>query len=190
MGRIAVACALLLLGAPVHPAQAQPSPAPRLEDSPGYLPIAELGFARQELSVEINLEGALLRLVSEAARRDDPEFAKLVADLKAIRVQIVPLKGLDGEKIHARIGQAVRWLEDKGWKPAVRVRENSEETYIYTKEVAGQVVGLTVLSLESDEAALINIVGRLDPAQLGSLGRGLHLPQLEKVPNKSDAHEN
>jgi len=65
----------------------------------------------------------------------------------------------------------------------VRVREKDEETYIYIKQAGGQIVGLTVLALDSDqEAALINIVGTLDPAEIGRLGRGLNIPQLQKVP--------
>ncbi|HVT61172.1 MAG TPA: DUF4252 domain-containing protein [Thermoanaerobaculia bacterium] len=185
---LACVCALLLLGVLSYPAQAQP-PKPRLEDAPGYLPMSELGFARQELSVEINLEGALLRMVGETAREDDPELAKLVGEIKAIRVQIAPLKEMGAEKAHARIGQAARWLDDKGWKAAVRVREKDEETYIFTREVGGEIVGLAVLSVEPDEAALINIVGHLDPAQLGSLGHGLHLRALEKVPGKNASHK-
>jgi hypothetical protein len=171
-------------------AWAAPPPAqPRLEDSPGYVPIGELGiFSRQELTTEIHLDGAILKLVAEAARQEDPDFAKLISGLEAIRVQIAPLKGPDQERIRARIDEAARWLEARGWQVVVRVREK-EESYIYLKEVGGQIVGLTVLSFEpGDEAALINIVGRLDPAEIGRLGRGLHLRQLERVPQRDDKH--
>src|SRR4051812_16685151 len=83
----------------------------------GAIPFDELDlFPRDKLSVEINLEGPLLRMVSEFTKSDDPEFAKLMAGLKAIRVQVFPLKDKAGaEPLRPKIDRAVRWLEDRGW---------------------------------------------------------------------------
>jgi Domain of unknown function (DUF4252) len=154
--------------------------------SPGALPFGELEiFARKDLTTEINLEGAFLKLIASATSEDDPDFARLVSGLQAIRVQVAPLRGLDAEKVHAKMDQAVRWLEAKGWTAVVRIREKEEESYIYSREVQGQIVGLAVLSFEpGKEAAVVNIFGHLDPDQIGRLGRGLHVHQLEKVPSK------
>ena len=106
-----------------------------------------------------------------------------MAGLKAITVQAVPLKGLDEGALRAKIGRTVHWLEDRGWKSTMRVRDKGEETYIYLREVDGKIAGLTLLTLEpGDEAVVINIVGRIDPAQLGRLSQSLHLPQIKQVP--------
>jgi len=155
-----------------------------LEDQPGYLPLEKLDlFPRDKLSVEVNLEGAILRMVAEATRGDDPEFASVMAGLKAIYVRVFPLSGADAGAVKTKIDRAVRMLEDRGWHSTVKVREGGEETYIYLKEADGKIAGLTLLSLEpGDEAVAINIVGRIDPAQLGRLGRHFDIPQLEKVP--------
>ncbi|HTQ79312.1 MAG TPA: DUF4252 domain-containing protein [Thermoanaerobaculia bacterium] len=156
------------------------------EASPGALPFGELEiFAPKDLTTEINLEGALLKLIGNATGEDSPEFAKLISGLQAIRVQVAPLKNLDPGKVRAKLDQAVHWLDSRGWTAIVRSRDKGEETYIYTREIKGQIVGLTVLSFEpGKEAAVINIVGHLDPAQLGRLGRTMNLPQLEKVAPK------
>ncbi|HXO18513.1 MAG TPA: DUF4252 domain-containing protein [Thermoanaerobaculia bacterium] len=177
-----VFCAIGVGGARAATAEAPQ----KLEDQPGYVPLAELAiFSRQELTTEIDLEGPLLHLVGEATRNDDPEFSKLIGDLRAIRVQVAPTRGLDAAKVRAKMDETVRWLEAKGWHAIVRVKEKGEETYIYTREVHDQIVGLAVLSLEpGGDAAMVNIVGRLDVAQLGRLGRGLHLPQLDHAPSK------
>jgi hypothetical protein len=154
----------------------------------GAIPFDELDlFPRDKLSVEIDLEGPLLRMVSEFTKSDDPDFAKLMAGLKAIRVQVFPLKGKAGaEPLRPKIDRAVRWLEDRGWHSIVRVRDKGQETYIYLKEGNGKMVGLTILSVSpGEEAALINIVGMLDPAQLGRIGRGLDIPQLQKAQPRS-----
>jgi hypothetical protein len=170
----------LLLAAPViHAGQAAAPP------EKGALAFQDLDlFPRDKLSVEINLEGPLLRMVAEATHGDDPAFSKLMAGLKAIRVQVFPLKGNGGTgPLRPKIDRALRTLEERGWQSTVRVRDKGDETYIYVKQTDGQIVGLTILSLEAnDDAALINIVGKLDPAEIGRLGRGLDLPQLQKVP--------
>lgn len=167
----------LLLSAPA--AFAAPQPAP-----PGSVPFDELGlFPREKLSVEINLGGPLLRLVAAATRREDPQFSALITSLREIRVQVFPLASADESAVRTRIGRATRWLEDHGWAATVKVREKDEETFIYMKEADGKVEGLTLLSLQPGvEAVLINIVGRLDPDQLGRLGEGLDIPHLQKVP--------
>jgi hypothetical protein len=169
----------LLLAAPLARAAQAPDA--------GALPFQDLDlFPRDKLSVEINLEGPLLRMVAEATRADDPEFAKLIAGLKAIHVQVFPLKETGGAAtLRPKIDRAVRLLEDRGWQSTVRVRDKDEETYIYIKQAGNQIVGLTILALGSDqEAALINIVGTLDPAEIGRLGRNLDIPQLQKIGGK------
>jgi len=158
---------------------AQPPP-------PGLVPLDELNlFPRDELSVEVNLEGGMLHLIAAAAK-DDPDFSSIVAGLRSINVQVFPLKGIKAESVKPKIDHAVHWLESRGWKANVRFRDQGQETFIYMKEQGGKIVGLTVLTFKpGEEAAVINIAGRIDPAQLGRVGHNLHVPQLEKVPSKS-----
>lgn len=178
--RLLLRASLLILLSTLSTASARAEARP---PSAGAIPIDELGlFTDRELSVEINLDGPLLKLVGEASRSADPEFANLVSGLEAIRVRVAPVKG-SAEAMRSHIAQTVRWLESHGWQTIVRVRETTHESYIYVKQGHSQIVGLAVLSFDpGKDAALINIVGRLDPAQLGRLGRGLNLPQLENAP--------
>ena len=138
---------------------------------PGYVPLEKLDlFPKEKLSVEINIEGALLSLVAAGAKNSDPEFASLIGGLKSIKLRVIPLKDLDESALRTKMGRTVSWLEDRGWKATLKVRNEGEETYIYLKETAGKIDGLTLLSLSpGDEAVVINIVGRIDPEQLGRL---------------------
>ena len=57
---------------------------------------------------------------------------------------------------------------------------------MYLKETDGKVSGLTLLSLEpGDEAVVINIVGHIDPAQIGRLSQSLDLPKVKTPPSSS-----
>jgi hypothetical protein len=108
----------------------------------------------------------------------------VMAGLKSIKVQVFPLKGEDAGAVKARIERAVHWLEGRGWQSTMRVRDQGQETYIYLKETGGKVDGLTLLSFDpKDEAVVINIVGRIDPAQIGSIAQTLHV----KVPATAGA---
>lgn len=158
--------ALLLLAASAGQAQ-------DLTAQPGYVPLEKLDlFPREKLSVEINIEGALLSLVAAGAKSSEPELASLLGGLKSIKLQAIPLKDLDESALRTRFGRTVRWLEERGWKSTLKVRDEGEETYIYLKETAGKIDGLTLLSLSpGDEAVIINIVGRIDPAQIGRLAQ-------------------
>ncbi len=155
-----------------------------LEREPGYVPIQELGlFPQDKLEVEIDIEGPLLRMIAAAAKGDDPGFASVMAGLKAIQVQVFPMKGVEAGAVKTRIDRAVHWLEGRGWKSMVRVRDQGQETYIYLKQTGDRIEGLTLLSLDpKDEAVVINIVGRIDPAQIGQLAQKLNVPQLKKIP--------
>lgn len=157
---------LLLLAASAGQAQ-------NLAAQPGYVPIEDLDlFPKEKVSVEVNIEGALLSLVAAGTKQSDPEFSSLMAGLKAITVRVIPLKGLDASSIRTKIGRTVLWLEDRGWKATLKVRDEGEETYIFLKETGGKIDGLTLLSLSpGQEAVAINIVGRIDPAQIGRLAQ-------------------
>lgn len=159
-----------------------PPPAPKkLADQPGYFPFAELGLSGDKASVEINLQGPLLRMIAGAAGQEDPDFAAVISSLQSIQVRVLPISAMPQPTIKGKVDRATRWLEDRGWMPTLRVKENGEEAYIYLKEVEGKIQGLTLLALDADEATVINIVGRIDPEQIVRLGQTLHMPQLEKA---------
>src|SRR5204862_6844738 len=129
------------------------------------VPLDELNlFPRDQWSVESNLAGGMLHFIAAAAK-DDPDFSAIVAGLQSINVQVFPLKGVKTESIKPKIDHAVHWLESRGWKANVRVRDQGQEPFIYMKEQSGRIVGLTVLAFKpGGGAADINIAGRLSPA--------------------------
>jgi uncharacterized protein DUF4252 len=174
-------CLTLLAALPLAAAPQTP-----LAELPGYIPISALGlFAHQAVSVEVNLSGPLLELVGAATREDDPEFSKVLADLRGIQVRVVELKGSASKssEVRGQLAEAARWLEAHGWTVSVKVNKDAEDDSIYTLIRGQSIVGLAVLHFEvGREAALVNIVGHIDPSQVGRLGRHLDLPVLEHAP--------
>ncbi len=173
---------LLALSAPAAWAQQQ-----ALSELPGYFPFEELDILdRDELSLEINLGKPLLRLVAAATRGAEPDFAALIDSLDAVRVRVAPAEDVDLDRARKATAGAADWLESQGWQVVVRAREDDEETAIYTRELDGEIAGMAVLVIEEGgEVAVINIVGRMDLAQLEKLGEALDIPQLGLSPDES-----
>jgi hypothetical protein len=76
-----------------------------------------------------------------------------------------------------------RQLAGPGWTRVVGIREKGELTEIYLWKERDTNGGLVVISAESDELTVVNIVGRVDLASLGALGS--MIPKLPGAMRKS-----
>lgn len=159
-------------------------------DHPGYFPIENLGiFPPESLNLEINLTGAMIKFIALATSEEEPELSRLLEDLESVRVRGADLEETDTEVVRSGILAAAEKLQESGWTSMVRMRDTDEEVYIYLREMDGEMMGLTVLTLEDDEGMLINLVGKIDPEGLGRLASGLDLPQLEQAVPSSDEED-
>ena len=152
----------------------------QVEDHPGYFPIDRFGILSDDsLSLEINLNRALLQLVAAALGGEEPEFAELVGALESIRVRVAEAEDFDVDAVHQGLSEASDWLEDHDWSTMLRLREDGERVYVYTRLSGGEMQGIAVLAVEDDgDAVLINVVGSLDPETLAGLAEALDSPQL------------
>lgn len=155
-------------------------------DHPGYFPIEDLGILPEEsINLEINLPGAMLKFIAAATDENEPDLSRIAENLKSIRVRGAALGEVGLDRVRSGFQNAAQKLESAGWSSMVRMRKDNEEVYIFFKEEVGQMVGLTVLTLEDSEAMLINLVGNIDPGDLSGLAEGLDL-DLPDMGHKSD----
>ena len=156
-----------------------------LSAEPGYLDLNDIqGWFDEEPWLEVNVKGALLRLVTEAARHDDPELSDLLGRLKAIEVRGYPLTPAQFDEIGKRTGDLAKQLESRGWDTVVRVRERDERVNIYMKVNEDVIAGLVVMVLEPDNeegAVFVNIVGDIDPEQIGKIGQKFNIDPLSDL---------
>lgn len=130
-------------------------------------------FFQDEPKVEVNLKGSLLRLVVEASREDEPEFADMVNGLNAVTVRIYDLDTALGDLENQLSGLGDNF-EDDGWSTLVRVRadeEDQDDVWIYVLDDGAMFGGLAVMALdhEDNQVAFVLIDGLIDPAQIGKL---------------------
>jgi hypothetical protein len=195
---------LLALGA--GPSRAETA----VEKLPGYVDLSDLGLPPgTEATVEVNLRGAVLRLIGAASRTEEPGFAEMVDKLRLIRVQVFPLKDLDPTKVQERIAALGSRVEQQGWEKVVQVqvvrgKEQAEQARaqarlsggtiaglgeqarVYLKLSGEKIAGLLVMAVDKsdqggEEVVFVNIVGELDPEQIGRLGQQLNISPLDSV---------
>lgn len=149
---------------------------------PGYVDFDAMGiFKDSESSVEVFLTGSLLVLVREAVKDDDPELSDMLANIQYVRVQVFPLDDVDSGEVMTQAKQMATKLEQKGWEIAVRVREDDEHVYVYLLPGKdSNIEGLVVMVVEEDdEATFVNIVGNVDPAKIGRIGRSFDIDAMD-----------
>lgn len=157
---------------------------PLIEDQPGYVAFDVLSeLVDVEPHIEILLKGSLLRLAAEASRAEDEELAELLLGLKAIRVEGYRL-GYSRRELAEKLRSAARSiskdLRNRGWYRVARVREEENEVYLYVKENGDEIDGLTAMVINEDgEAVFVNIVGQIDPSQIGRIGRKFDIDELD-----------
>lgn len=154
-----------------------------LRKEPGYLDLAAVEeWFDTEPWLEVNIKGALLSLITEASKaEEDPELTSILSKLKAIEVRGYPLKASMFEDIDRRTSLLAKRLEAQGWETVVRVRENDERVNVYLKSDGKTIAGLVVMVLDptdDDGAIFVNIVGDIDPQQIGRIGQKFNIDPL------------
>jgi hypothetical protein len=158
--------------------------------SPGYVDLDPI-VGDMESKIEVFLKGSLLVLAREAVREDDPELGDLLSKITYVHVKVLPADETNAPALEEKVRRVGKQLEKDGWEMTVRVREDDENVLIYLLPGAGdQIHGVVVMVVdEGEEAAFINIVGDINPAEIGRLGRALHVDSMDilKVEVDGDA---
>jgi hypothetical protein len=157
---------------------------------PGYVDFGTLAiFGHKEADVEVLLEQTLLKAVGDMS--GDPELKAMLAKLKQIRVQSFAIEPDKLEAIEKKTADVARKLESQGWSPMVKVVKPrlGERTYVYMKMSGSLIQGMTVMNVDpEDDASFVNIVGEIDPEQIGKLSQKFHLSGMDSVKIRS-VHE-
>ena len=135
-----------------------------LRSLPGYVDFGALDSVYGEPRVRVNIGGTLLNFMA-AVIKDDPEAAALMRNLDGVRINVYSTSG----QVDAAMEQIARVrevLSEEAWEPIVQVKESAKEVQIFIKANETGMQGLTVMTVDSEEAVFINILGEMDPTKL------------------------
>ncbi len=173
MKRLLYSLLLLALLAPAAASAQTP-----LERDPGYIDVDALTAGiTEEPTVEVDIRGALLRLVVSSARADDPELAGMLSRLRAIQVRVYKLDPRNRASVATRAADFARRLRADGWEPFVRVRDEGDRVDMLVRTSGDRITGLVALVTDGDDGdtVFMNLVGEVDPEQVGRIGRRFHV---------------
>ncbi len=178
--------ALLLLIVPAFVAQAQ-------QDSRLQLASLDHLAAKASQSVDVNLDGRLMRLASGIFSDNDAEekqIKKLIAGLKGIYVRSFEFETA-GQYTAADLSTIRTQLRGPGWTRVVNVVSKKEgDVEVYLLMNGDLIGGLAVLHVEDKEITVVNIVGPVDLDKLAQLEGQLGVPELgiekQKPKTKND----
>lgn len=181
--RLIVACvAAALVATPVVALEDEGRKERDYSGLPGYVDIQGLGiFTEEDATVEVYLHEQLLGMVAEMARSAEPELSEVLLGLNLVRVQRYRMEDRQLDDVQAKTADMASRLENDDWMRVVRIRERDETVYVYFKLGEKLVHGVTVMVIEEYEgyATFVNIVGDIDPAQVGRLGRKFNIDALD-----------
>ena len=155
-----------------------------LTKHPGYVDFGLLNmFGKEDTNVEIFLDENLLKMV-KAFTKDDPDFAALLANLKQIRVQSFAIDPGKIAELESKTNLTSKKLESMGWSTLVKVRDRKEgsQTYVYMKWKDDKSQGLALMNVDPNkDATFVNIIGEIDPEQLGKLSSKFNINKLDSL---------
>ncbi len=139
-----------------------------LKDFPGYVDFGELNAIFGEPTVQIAVGESLLGLVGALSASQDPEAAELFKRLNGVRVSVFETSQMaDGAVDYVK--DVSSQLSNLGWESVVTVNSADEQVRIFMKIDNGRVEGITVMAVEENEAVFVNVIGSINPAELGKV---------------------
>lgn len=139
--------------------------------------------ARASDSVDVSLEGPLLRLGTSFLSdtdKDQAKVKKLVGGLKGIYVRTFEFKK-PGEYSAADVESFRAPLHAPEWQRIVGVHSNEdgETVEVYIRSETKGIGGLAIIATEPKQLTLVNIVGPIDLDSLSELGGHFGIPEVD-----------
>jgi|SRR5580704_16007281 hypothetical protein len=145
-------------------------------------PDVEKLSAKAKETVEVTMDGPMLRWASKFLSADDPDeqkCAKLVANLKGIYVRSYEFDK-EGAYSVAEVDALRSQVRSPGWTRVVGVRSehDGENVDVFFKLENDKMAGIVIIDAEPKELTFVNIVGPLEVEQLADLGGEFGVPRL------------
>lgn len=133
-------------------------------------------------TVEVNMDGPMLRWASKFLSAEDPDeqkAAKLITNLKGIHVRSFEFDS-PGAYTSAEVEELRVQFSPPLWSRVVGVRSQREgdNVDVFFKLEDERMAGIVIIAAEAKELTVVNIVGPIDVDELADLGGEFGIPRL------------
>ena len=156
---------------------------------PGYVDFGDFTSIENTTNItEIILDEDLLSVLASMSDESDPNIMSILNGIKLVKANVYEISDDNKDLLRKRINEIDSKLTNSNWKRIVKTRSKDEMANVYIKlNNDKKIVGLAVTNFEKDgEAAFVNIVGNIDLATIGKLGKKFGIPQLEGMKKNND----
>ncbi|MCG6914610.1 DUF4252 domain-containing protein [bacterium BMS3Abin03] len=158
---------------------------------PGYVDFGDFTSLEKSAGVtEVELGQDVLSALASISSDEDPNIMAILNGLKLVRANVYEIDDKNRDQLMQKVNEVDSKLSNTSWKRIVRTRSEDETANVYIKMNSNKkIIGLVVTSFEnSGEAAFVNIVGQIDLATIGKLGKKFDIPSLDDI-NRKDSGE-
>ena len=139
--------------------------------------------AKAKETVEVTMDGPMLKWASKFLSAEDPEekkCAELVANLRGIYVRSFEFDK-EGAYTSAEVEALRSQVRGPAWSRVVGVRSerDGENVDVFFKLENEKMAGILIIAAEPKELTFVNIVGPLEVDQLADLGGEFGIPRLD-----------
>lgn len=151
----------------------------------GYANLDSPGMLDTNRTTALSIGPTILRFAAKHMD-DDPETRALLRSLDGVRIRVYEVDG-DYEKVSSNLERMGRKLQDDDWAPVMLINEEGERTQMFAKSSSSGIQGLTIVSADSNEVVVINVMGDIDPANFTDVMVAL---DVDKAPEAQVASVN
>ena len=156
---------------------------------PGYVDFGDFTVFENSTKVtEVILDEDLLSVLATMSDENDPNIMSILNGIKLIKANVYEISDENKDLLRKRINEIDSKLTNSNWKRIVKTRSEEEMANVYIKlNNDKKIVGLAVTNFEKGgEAAFVNIVGNIDLATIGKLGKKFGIPHLGDVKHEKE----
>ena len=129
--------------------------------NPGYADLDGLSWRDVDAKLSLSVGPSILRFASTMIE-EEPAAREILRNLDGVRIRVYEVEG-DPLEIAEDLNHMSAQLRHEGWEAVILMRDQGETTHVLIKIDQQRIAGLTVLTSDSLEVVLVNVMGEMRP---------------------------
>src|SRR5262245_16223236 len=103
------------------------------DQEPGAVDFGKFAAPKEGEFVEVNIPSNIIQLVTNFAKKSEPEVVDAIQGLKGIRVNVIGLTDENRDEVKEKVQGIRAQLDGKGWEKLVTAKKDEQDVGVYIK---------------------------------------------------------